>query len=131
METGEVTRTQEVAGEAEEALEEAANKVRLLSADLQAAQEAAAQAAMRAHTAQLQLSAHDQLMFTARQRVDALSAQVRQETSSTDLVQIALIKQICSICRGGDYQGQPNDSAIAPYNSHKHTHASELHKHFS
>ncbi|XP_014273537.1 uncharacterized protein [Halyomorpha halys] len=76
METGEVTRTQQVAAEAEQALEEATNKVRLLSSDLQAAQEAAAQAAMRAHTAQLQLSAHDQLMFTARQRVDALSAQM-------------------------------------------------------
>ncbi|XP_075226437.1 uncharacterized protein LOC142327352 [Lycorma delicatula] len=76
MEVGEITRSQQIATEAEESLEEATNKVRMLSSDLQAAQENAAASAMRAHTAQLQLAAHDQLMFTARQRVDALSAQM-------------------------------------------------------
>lgn len=40
------------------------------------AQQAVAQAALRAQTAQLQLAAHDQLLFTARQKVDALSAQM-------------------------------------------------------
>lgn len=76
MEVGEVTRSQQIATEAEQMLEEATNKVRMLSSDLQAAQENAATCAMRAHTAQLQLAAHDQLMFTARQKVDALSAQM-------------------------------------------------------
>jgi chromosome segregation ATPase len=76
MESSEVSRTQQVAESAEQQLEESANKVRMLSSDLEAAQEEAAAAAMKAHTAQLQLSAHDQLMFTARQKVDALSAQM-------------------------------------------------------
>jgi predicted nucleic acid-binding Zn-ribbon protein len=76
MEAGEVSRSQDAASEAEEMLEEATNKVRMLSADLQSAQEAAATAAVKAHTAQLQLSAHDQLMFNARQKADALSSQM-------------------------------------------------------
>ncbi|KAL1131920.1 hypothetical protein AAG570_011531 [Ranatra chinensis] len=76
MESGEVSRTEEVAAEAERNLEVAANKVRMASEQLQAAQEAAASAAMRAQTAHLQLSAHDQLMFTARRQVDDLSAKM-------------------------------------------------------
>lgn len=48
----------------------------MITAALRAAQETVATAALRAQTAQLQLAAHDQLLFTARQRVDALSGQM-------------------------------------------------------
>uniref|UniRef100_A0A0A9Y431 Uncharacterized protein n=1 Tax=Lygus hesperus TaxID=30085 RepID=A0A0A9Y431_LYGHE len=74
-ETLEVKRLQGVAAAADKELEEASNQVRSLSSDLQEAQRVAAQRALKSHSAHLQLSAHDQLMFTARQRVDALSAQ--------------------------------------------------------
>ncbi|KAF6212071.1 hypothetical protein GE061_012591 [Apolygus lucorum] len=74
-ETLEVKRLQGVVTAADRELEEASNQVRSLSSDLQEAQRVAAQRALKSHSAHLQLSAHDQLMFTARQRVDALSAQ--------------------------------------------------------
>lgn len=50
--------------------------MRVITAALRAAQETVATVALRAQTAQLQLAAHDQLLFTARQRVDALSGQM-------------------------------------------------------
>jgi len=76
MEAGEITRAQEVAGQAKEALEDANDKVRLISGNLQAAQEAAALASKQAQTAHLQLMAHDQLLFDARSRVDAISSKM-------------------------------------------------------
>ncbi|BET01358.1 Protein of unknown function (DUF745) [Nesidiocoris tenuis] len=75
METTEVRRLQELVTAADRELEEANHQVRVISRDLQEAQRLAAQKALKSHTAHLQLSAHDQLMFTSRQRVDALSAQ--------------------------------------------------------
>lgn len=65
-----------MAAAAQTNLEEAANNVRVITAALRAAQESVANTALRAQTAQLQLAAHDQLLFTARQHVDALSAQM-------------------------------------------------------
>lgn len=65
-----------MAAAAQQNLEDAANNVRVITAALRAAQETVATAALRAQTAQLQLAAHDQLLFTARQRVDALSGQM-------------------------------------------------------
>lgn len=65
-----------MASAAQQNLEDAANNVRVITAALRAAQETVATAALRAQTAQLQLAAHDQLLFTARQRVDALSGQM-------------------------------------------------------
>ncbi|KAL1131610.1 hypothetical protein AAG570_011224 [Ranatra chinensis] len=76
MEAGEVSRTREVAAEAQQALEEAANQVRMLSTDLQSAQERAASVASKAQAAQIQVAAHDKLMFEARQRADSLSEQM-------------------------------------------------------
>lgn len=61
---------------AQENLELAANHVRTITAALQNAQQEVAAAAIRAQTAQLQLAAHDQLLFAARQDVDALSSQM-------------------------------------------------------
>lgn len=54
----------------------AANNVRVITTALRSAQETIATTAQHAQTAQLQLAAHDQLLFTARQKVDALSAQL-------------------------------------------------------
>lgn len=65
-----------MAAAAQQTLEEAANNVKVISAALQSAQESVASAAIRAHIAQLQLAAHDQMLFTARQNVDSLSAQM-------------------------------------------------------
>lgn len=65
-----------MAAAAQQNLEDAANNVRVITAALRAAQETVATVALRAQTSQLQLAAHDQLLFTARQRVDALSAQM-------------------------------------------------------
>ncbi|XP_014239907.1 uncharacterized protein LOC106661177 [Cimex lectularius] len=76
MEMNEVVKAQQEALEASQALEKATDDVRTLSMELQNAQEAAAQAALRAHTTQLQLTAHDQLMLTAKQRADALSSEM-------------------------------------------------------
>ncbi|XP_037923716.1 uncharacterized protein LOC119659614 isoform X2 [Hermetia illucens] len=76
LEATEIQRSQTIAAAAQQALEEAGNNVRVITAALHAAQETVAACALRAQTAQLQLAAHDQLLFTARQRVDALSAQM-------------------------------------------------------
>lgn len=76
LEAAEIQRAQTIASSAQQNLEDAANNVRVITAALRAAQETVANAALRAQTAQLQLAAHDQLLFTARQKVDALSAQM-------------------------------------------------------
>lgn len=76
LEASEIQRSQTIASSAQQQLEESANNVRVISSGLHAAQEAVANAAIRAETAQLQLAAHDQLLFTARQKVDALSARM-------------------------------------------------------
>lgn len=94
LEANEIGRAQAVAATGQKDLEEATNnvrsnniilftnnenfklQVRIITSGLHLAQQAVAQAALRAQTAQLQLAAHDQLLFTARQKVDALSAQM-------------------------------------------------------
>ncbi|KAJ6636574.1 hypothetical protein Bhyg_15165 [Pseudolycoriella hygida] len=76
LEATEIRRAQSVASEAQKRLEEASNNVRVITTALRSAQETIATTAQHAQTAQLQLAAHDQLLFTARQKVDALSAQL-------------------------------------------------------
>lgn len=76
LEAGEIRKAQAVANTAQQSLEAAANHVREITAALQTAQQEVAAAAIRAQTAQLQLAAHDQLLFAARQDVDALSSQM-------------------------------------------------------
>lgn len=76
LEANEIQKAQSVAATSQQHLEEAANNVRIMTAALHAAQEAVAGAAIRAQTAQLQVAAHDQLLFAARQKVDALSGQM-------------------------------------------------------
>lgn len=76
LEAAEIQRAQSIAGASQQNLEDSANNVRVITAALRTAQETVANAALRAQTAQLQLAAHDQLLFTARQKVDALSAQM-------------------------------------------------------
>lgn len=76
LEAAEIQRAQTIASAAQQQLDDASNNVRVITAALRAAQETVATAALRAQTGQLQLSAHDQLLFTARQHVDALSAQM-------------------------------------------------------
>lgn len=58
-----------MASEAQKRLEEASNNVRVITTALKSAQETIATTAQHAQTAQLQLAAHDQLLFTARQKV--------------------------------------------------------------
>lgn len=76
LEASEIQRSQTIAAAAQQQLEESANNVRVITSGLHAAQEAVASSAIRAETAQLQLAAHDQLLFTARQKVDAFSARM-------------------------------------------------------
>ncbi|XP_055846306.1 uncharacterized protein LOC129912183 isoform X2 [Episyrphus balteatus] len=76
LEVNEIKKAQAVANSAQKSLDEAANNVRLVTAALQSAQQEVATAAVRAQTAQMQLAAHDQLLFAARQKVDALSSQM-------------------------------------------------------
>lgn len=76
LEANEIQKAQSVAATSQQHLEEAANNVRIMTAALHAAQEAVGGAAIRAQTAQLQVAAHDQLLFAARQKVDALSGQM-------------------------------------------------------
>lgn len=70
LEATEIQRAQTIAASAQQNLEEAANNVRVITAALRSAQESVASVALRAQTAQLQLAAHDQLLFTARQKVN-------------------------------------------------------------
>lgn len=76
LEAAEIKKAQAIANSAQQTLEEAANHVRSITAALQNSQQEVASAAIRAQTAQLQLAAHDQLLFAARQDVDALSSQM-------------------------------------------------------
>ncbi|XP_055909899.1 uncharacterized protein LOC129944472 isoform X2 [Eupeodes corollae] len=76
LEVNEIKKAQAVANSAQKTLEEASNNVRVITSALQAAQQEVATAAVRAQTAQMQLAAHDQLLFAARQKVDALSSQM-------------------------------------------------------
>ncbi|XP_037934280.1 uncharacterized protein LOC119687734 isoform X2 [Teleopsis dalmanni] len=76
LEATEIKKSQAIANSAQQDLEEAANRVRTVTAMLQNAQQEVAACAIRAQTAQLQLAAHDQLLFAARQDVDALSSQM-------------------------------------------------------
>jgi hypothetical protein len=76
LEATEIQKAQSLAGTAEQNLEEATNNVKIITATLHQSQQTVAQAALRAQNAQLQLAAHDQLLFAARQKVDALSAQM-------------------------------------------------------
>lgn len=76
LEATEIKKAQAMANAAQERLEEAANHVRVITGALQNAQQEVATAAINAQTAQLQLAAHDQLLFAARQNVDALSSQM-------------------------------------------------------
>lgn len=76
LEATEIRKAQAIANAAQQTLEEAANNVRTITSALQNAQQEVAAAAIRAQTAQLQLAAHDQLLFAARQDVDALSSQM-------------------------------------------------------
>lgn len=74
LEVKQIQRAQSLAAAQQKALEEASMNVRTITGALHAAQQDVATAAMRAQTAQLQLAAHDQLLFAARQKVDALSS---------------------------------------------------------
>lgn len=76
LEANEIKKAQAVSEAAQKTLDEAAIKVRVITAALESAQQEVSAAAIRAQTAQLQLAAHDQLLFTARQNVDALSSQM-------------------------------------------------------
>lgn len=69
MEAGEVGRAQQVALAAQINLEEATNKVRVLSTELLAAQTAAKTAGESAHNAQMELSKHDGQLYDARKKV--------------------------------------------------------------
>lgn len=75
LEVKQIQRAQSLAAAQQKALEDASMNVRTITGALHAAQQDVATAAVRAHTAQLQLAAHDQLLFAARQKVDALSSQ--------------------------------------------------------
>jgi exonuclease VII small subunit len=76
LEATEIQKAQSLAGSAQQNLEEATNNVKIITEALHQSQQTVAQAALRAQNAQLQLAAHDQLLFSARQKVDALSAQM-------------------------------------------------------
>jgi len=72
MEAGEVTKYQQVASAAQLNLEEANNKVRVLSTELQAAQMGAQAAATNAQKAQKDLAEHDKKMYDSRQKASIL-----------------------------------------------------------
>lgn len=75
LEVKQIQRAQSLAADQQKALEAASMNVKTITGALHTAQQDVATAAMRAQTAQLQLAAHDQLLFAARQKVDALSSQ--------------------------------------------------------
>ncbi|ALC44912.1 CG32846 [Drosophila busckii] len=87
LEASEIHKAQAVAGSAQSQLEDSANHVRTITATLHNAQQEVAAAAIRAQIAQLQLAAHDQLLFAARQDVDALSSQVVGLQAAEGIVQ--------------------------------------------
>ncbi|EDW73584.2 uncharacterized protein Dwil_GK17626 [Drosophila willistoni] len=87
LEATEIRKAQAVASTAQSQLEESANHVRSITATLHNAQQEVAAAAIRAQIAQLQLAAHDQLLFAARQDVDALSSQMVGLQAAEGIVQ--------------------------------------------
>lgn len=87
LEATEIHKAQAVATSAQSQLEDSANHVRTITATLHNAQQEVAAAAIRAQIAQLQLAAHDQLLFAARQDVDALSSQVVGLQAAEGIVQ--------------------------------------------
>ncbi|XP_017137736.1 mediator of RNA polymerase II transcription subunit 15 [Drosophila miranda] len=87
LEATEIRKAQGVASSAQTQLEEATNQVRTITASLHTAQQSVAAAAIRAQIAQLQLAAHDQLLFAARQDVDALSSQMVGVQAAEGIVQ--------------------------------------------
>ncbi|XP_017023047.1 uncharacterized protein [Drosophila kikkawai] len=87
LEATEIRKAQAVASSAQAQLEESANQVRSVTASLHTAQQEVAASAIRAQIAQLQLAAHDQLLFAARQDVDALSSQMVGLQAAEGIVQ--------------------------------------------
>ncbi|XP_017057891.2 LOW QUALITY PROTEIN: uncharacterized protein LOC108099086 [Drosophila ficusphila] len=87
LEATEIRKAQAVASSAQAQLEESANQVRSITASLHTAQQEVAASAIRAQIAQLQLAAHDQLLFAARQDVDALSSQMVGLQAAEGIVQ--------------------------------------------
>ncbi|XP_033158149.1 chromatin modification-related protein eaf-1 isoform X2 [Drosophila mauritiana] len=87
LEAIEIRKAQSVASAAQTQLEESANHVRSITASLHTAQQEVAASAIRAQIAQLQLAAHDQLLFAARQDVDALSSQMVGLQAAEGIVQ--------------------------------------------
>ncbi|XP_030373314.1 mediator of RNA polymerase II transcription subunit 15 isoform X2 [Scaptodrosophila lebanonensis] len=87
LEATEIRKAQAVASTAQAQLEVAANQVRTITATLHNAQQEVAASAIRAQIAQLQLAAHDQLLFAARQDVDALSSQMVGLQAAEGIVQ--------------------------------------------
>ncbi|XP_052848102.1 uncharacterized protein LOC128259595 isoform X2 [Drosophila gunungcola] len=87
LEATEIKKAQSVASSAQSQLEESANHVRSITATLHTAQQEVAASAIRAQIAQLQLAAHDQLLFAARQDVDALSSQMVGLQAAEGIVQ--------------------------------------------
>ncbi|EDV50349.2 zinc finger protein 853 [Drosophila erecta] len=87
LEATEIRKAQSVASAAQSQLEESANHVRSITASLHTAQQEVAASAIRAQIAQLQLAAHDQLLFAARQDVDALSSQMVGLQAAEGIVQ--------------------------------------------
>ncbi|XP_033238053.1 uncharacterized protein [Drosophila pseudoobscura] len=87
LEATEIRKAQGVASSAQTQLEEATNQVRTITASLHTAQQSVAAAAIRAQIAQLQLAAHDQLLFAARQDVDAVSSQMVGVQAAEGIVQ--------------------------------------------
>lgn len=87
LEATEIKKAQAVATSTQAQLEESANHVRTITASLHTAQQEVAASAIRAQIAQLQLAAHDQLLFAARQDVDALSSQMVGLQAAEGIVQ--------------------------------------------
>ncbi|XP_017000882.2 mediator of RNA polymerase II transcription subunit 15 [Drosophila takahashii] len=87
LEATEIRKAQSVASSAQAQLEESANHVRSITSSLHTAQQEVAASAIRAQIAQLQLAAHDQLLFAARQDVDALSSQMVGLQAAEGIVQ--------------------------------------------
>lgn len=87
LEATEIHKAQAVANSAQAQLEDSSNHVRTITATLHNAQQEVAAAAIRAQIAQLQLAAHDQLLFAARQDVDSLSSQVVGLQAAEGIVQ--------------------------------------------
>ncbi|BFF97666.1 bromodomain-containing protein [Drosophila madeirensis] len=87
LEATEIKKAQGVASSALAQLEETTNQVRTITASLHTAQQSVAAAAIRAQIAQLQVAAHNQLLFAARQDLDSLSSQMVGLQAAEGIVQ--------------------------------------------